>query len=799
MSHCSVQLLRGLWAAILMVGIMPAASRAADVAADLPPSAINVRSFGAKGDGKADDTEAIQSAVNASIERYDRQNLSVRNWNHAEGYSGVGYRAHSEIVFPSGTYRITRTIVFRRYVSVRGIGGATIRMEDPKQDIFYFHANWQAHIQNLNFVGGKSQIHDWTGNSGGAQLFIRGCTFKASGDYAVRCRSYALENMDANTYSKSKLWSPYQLDWNGGHPRLTPTPPAALKVTYNSTLTTISQCHFDGGMGAIDLSGDLMVIRDSTVRPSAELDGPVFSLNGRPYLYRIQGVLHPAQGKHPYWIEHGGQMSVRDCDFQSAGPVGASLVRVNTPDIGVMNLCLVIDHCKVNAAGSPDNALVWLRKGIQPNILSITNTSDTSGRPVKAVAWEDPAALAKLETFSTSTRWEGATLPDQYFIELSGNGANIDTHLPRPLEDFRVKPVPASAMKETAVAELDWTFDDLARSATTILHAGDLGLDDNPATDDTAAVQKVLDEAGKKGNCVVVFPGRVYKLSDTLRLPANVIVLGAGVAVFEQTDSTKDAFRAKGAKRIGFKNVLVEGGRRGVDITTDPDAPARIGFANCWLSDQAVSIQCMAGDGGIELANQTELLFTDGTLAATQGVVTNAARSQIAAFWAINDPHLNNQGFIENRGGAMRVQTMLGNPTLWAGERGKAPKSVKNWAYSANTRWIDNWGRLYCQDDRFGGESGGMCNVFNRSERGTVYIGGGVTRHFNGLTKKCILYLEKAPRLAVLRNISGPPSNRGGSGRILYGPGVHPKQGTLFATGVMKPQAAAYRNAPAGK
>ena len=56
---------------------------------------------------------------------------------------------------------------------------------------------------------------------------------------------------------------------------------------------------------------------------------------------------------------------------------------------------------------------------------------------------------------------------------------------------------------------------------------------------------------------------------------------------------------------------------------------------------------------------------------------------------------------------------------------------------------------------RFGGESGGMTNVYNRSKNGTVYVEGGITRFMNGVTRQTILYLEEQPRLAVLRDISG--------------------------------------------
>jgi hypothetical protein len=107
-------------------------------------------------------------------------------------------------------------------------------------------------------------------------------------------------------------------------------------------------------------------------------------------------------------------------------------------------------------------------------------------------------------------------------------------------------------------------------------------------------------------------------------------------------------------------------------------------------------------------------------------------------------------------------------------------------------RWIDNWGNLFVTDTRFGGESSGICNVYNRSNNGTVYIGGGLSRFYNPATKKCMLYLEETPRVAVLQNISSVPIIDGhprylNSSRVLHADGV--KMDHLFMAGVMTPQA----------
>lgn len=55
----------------------------------LPPLSINVKDFGAKGDGISDDTDAIQLAVNAVA-------------SHTKAYPRMWGAGYPELVFPSG-------------------------------------------------------------------------------------------------------------------------------------------------------------------------------------------------------------------------------------------------------------------------------------------------------------------------------------------------------------------------------------------------------------------------------------------------------------------------------------------------------------------------------------------------------------------------------------------------------------------------------------------------------------------------------------------------------------------------
>lgn len=87
----------------------PQASLAAASATSL--STLDVKKdFGAVGDGVHDDTCAIQAALNA-----------FNTWNLINTPDQPNFRG-GEIVFPSGVYRITRTLVIPNFVTLKGYG-----------------------------------------------------------------------------------------------------------------------------------------------------------------------------------------------------------------------------------------------------------------------------------------------------------------------------------------------------------------------------------------------------------------------------------------------------------------------------------------------------------------------------------------------------------------------------------------------------------------------------------------------------------------------------------------------------
>jgi hypothetical protein len=146
------------------------------------PGMYNVLSYGADSSAHSDSTAAIQSAVHAAMD-----NAS----NHAQ----------SEVMFPSGTYKISDTINITALnhtqssgVTLRGIGVAVIQMEDQKCadcDIFYGAGLWRFEISHLWMQNGKDHLNIGNHNINQGFFLIHDCSFwNASG--------VAINTMDAN-------------------------------------------------------------------------------------------------------------------------------------------------------------------------------------------------------------------------------------------------------------------------------------------------------------------------------------------------------------------------------------------------------------------------------------------------------------------------------------------------------------------------------------------------------------------------------------------------------------------------
>jgi hypothetical protein len=170
-------------AALAALGMLEGPGRSAE---SLPPVATpgiyNVLRYGADSSGHSDSTAAIQAAVHDAMDHAS---------NHAQ----------SEVLFPSGTYKISATVNITALnhtqssgVTLRGIGVAVIQMENDKCedcDIFYGDGLWRFEISHLWMQNGKDHLNIGNHNINQGFFLIHDCSFwNASG--------VAINTMNAN-------------------------------------------------------------------------------------------------------------------------------------------------------------------------------------------------------------------------------------------------------------------------------------------------------------------------------------------------------------------------------------------------------------------------------------------------------------------------------------------------------------------------------------------------------------------------------------------------------------------------
>lgn len=136
---------------------------------------LNVKDFGAKGDGKSDDTKAIQKALDeasqAVLTCQDTYDVP-----YADGIPlrcGWGYHfTGPEVFFPYGHYLVSKTLMLKKTLALRGEGHPWIEQKDDDLDIMYSDLSIRQSFVGLAFHAGKSQLNlKELFNKGGKQTF----------------------------------------------------------------------------------------------------------------------------------------------------------------------------------------------------------------------------------------------------------------------------------------------------------------------------------------------------------------------------------------------------------------------------------------------------------------------------------------------------------------------------------------------------------------------------------------------------------------------------------------------------
>lgn len=716
-------------------------------------SSLNVKDFGAKGDDLADDTKAIQRALNKAGEIAASLSMNIGNmdgWCH-----GYGDNAMPEVVFPAGTYKTSGTLVSKRCVFLRGVGKAVLRQSNPSKDSFYLHGALRFYAEDLTFDGGKNQIKVWTGNNDSATVIINNCEFQNSSDAAFWSKSYQLPE---KVNGIEAVAGPFKLEWDkDGMPHLSESDISKFRPWANSTLISIRRSSFKNCALATEMHSDTITMKDCAIENSLTKPGAViFKGHGEAHFFNLRCRAKGTKDGERYWFETAnGRFSCRDSEFQSSEPM-CLLKTSGKPNY--IPTSVVVENCKVNSGGNKLGGIVFCES--VPNIIAIRGVSDVSGKNVPAVKFEKEVDAELLK----SLKYREWPVEEHYRFCVADNSANIDASIPAALNVYACGPIQEGARKAVFVPRVDLRWQEFTGKIDKILYAEDFGVDLDRKTDDTMAVQRVFDEAAKHEHPLLIFPGRVYNLSKTITLPSNVTAKAAGIAYFVGGGRGMDLFKVEKGGDIAFKNFNFINSADGFNITTLSSTKSNIFFENCFFWENwGAGIRCLSGSGEASEQNKTTILAVNGGMFNMRGIVTNARHVMLDALWAVNYSELNDEAFIKNLGGSMRTEALLACPKAWYGEkmtRMLAKTTVKEqrvWKLGKNLRWIDNYGSVYSIDTRWGGENEGVPAVYNWTDKGSVSINGGFVWFFNNYVTNCVVYYHSTPRFTVLEDIVSVP------------------------------------------
>ena len=674
-----------------MAGAVVAASVVAATAA--APGGVNVRDFGAKGDGVADDTAAIRAAVAEA----DRLNASMRaRVGSRHTNIGIGDGPLREVVFPKGRYRLTDTIYSFRETLLRGEDGATISMDDPTKDVLYFHSAFRCRVTGLSFIGGAIQLRFCTQNNDSANLTMRDCTFRDSSGSAIECLSYAYK-----TNGQLKALAPYVT--KGGVPIPNPRYEGERRGFPNSTLLTVEDCTFESCRRVLEAACDGAVVRNCRIVSAPNAEGGVMKLQNRIHLYGLDVTVKRDKRlrQSVFEIDRRCNLDVTGSTFRTDDGSGVCIVRSRAKPAYVASY-INLEDVTVESGADDDNAPIVIERGTSPNMIRVAGLVEKGARrasPIHYVGGRDEEVLAAARHFKSMP------VARTYSTEI--------------LEKAPSRPSLPAAPKRSG--------------AETVLRAVDFGLDTDIRTDDTEAVKRLFAAAVGKENVKIVFPGTWINLSETVDLPGNAVVTAEGTAGFRIKDEAKDLFRVKGFSDIRLSNLMFEGGRHSVVMEaaergTAGGRKAYASLTDCFFYDAAsYSVVAVSGDGTEDRRGDFDLVM-DGGVSLVAKIYRGNGTAWDDRRWTEILPaaagRLKESVVWENRG-ELVMRDMLGAPMTFCGMMTMAEVPVfKEPAETGDFRWVDNYGDFVSLYTRFGGEWGGKTPVYHYG-CGRVSIDGG--------------------------------------------------------------------------
>lgn len=700
----------------------------------------SVKDYGAIGDGKTDDTDAIQRCI-----------TTVEKKNYAYYNSETAY---PEIIFPSGNYVISRPIVIAANrksmnLSIRGKGKVTITQKNPDKDIFYMHYGYRQCVDNITFKGGNTQIKFFSRNFNRAQLLIKNCKFIDASSYAV---DDALKGVHY-----SKIVAPYEITWKNSLPYATKVDVDKLPdVYFTSSIMHVDACEFINCHKAVRAFADWGIISKCKIITSPEMKGAAIYSRGVLKIKDTSCFAKIKKSNNQRFVDNiQGGMILQNVTINTDGPGICPIYNRRIYDNGgLYNVYAVIDNCNIKAAGSSENSFVYCEE--VPNMISITNSKETSGKTIPAVGFRQPVNKKYLQYVSfpelvkrlpelSQIYGYMVSMPRIYNIpewkykhnfafSLYGN-KNLNCSLPTVLEKFVETPLPEKIM--TGFNAPENRIKHMEQKITKRINVYNFGAKGDGKHDDTSAIQKAFDAAGETAGTELLFPGGLYNISKSVVMPENISVRGLGMACFKGIAKNKTLFTGKNNRKVSFVNIGFYGAKTAVKISTAVTEKADILFEHCFFSGLSeVAVSCLAGNGLDGEKNLTEMRITDCVYGiAGQALITNANNALFDCNWLslVKD---SKAGTLVNKGN-MQIIDNIGVPSV-----------------TAPAVWIDNHQTLIVDNMRFGGEGKFKKDLIeNNSSNGRIYM------RYSWLCcdHGSIIICNQVPLVAALVANFGPP------------------------------------------